>query len=255
MCSNKKDIIAEPKQKGILYKIEMENLAHIIQSIPIYEETTALLHYYRYVFLVSGDYLIKMETHPELEELKTVAGYRNTKLIAGADGKHIFVIKDGKLIKLNFELEPVPLPDDAEDSGWEGARLMEGAGHHIYIVRGDDLIKMNGRTLKEDDKGAGWTDANSLTAPGNSFIYLFRNDELIRLKESDLKFDGKSGEWDGTALLTGSGRFLFIVRNGELICLLGNTLQRNKDIPVGSDREDAALISAFNEVYIIENFN
>lgn len=255
MCSNKKDIIAESNQKGILYKIEMKDLANIKQSEPIHDETTALLHYYRYVFLVSGDFLIKMDTHPELEKVKTVAGYRNTKLIAGAHGMHIFVIKeDGKLIKLNFELEPVDVPD-ADDSGWENARFMDGTGDHLIIVRDDDLIKINGITLKEEKRSTGWANATSLVAPGDSYIYLFQNGELIRLKQFDFEFDDRTEEWNDFTLLTGDGRFLFIVRNGELICLIGSTFQRNTAIPVGSGWENADLISAFNEVYIIENYN
>lgn len=270
MYSNKRDTIAgaylrpndatnlitEPRQNGILYKVDKKDLTNIVQSIPTREDTTALLSYYRYVFLVIGDYLIKMET-TELEILKTVRGYSNTKLIAGADGQHIFLIKDGKLIKLDFELEPVRLPDDADDSGWEDARLMDGSGHHLYIVRGDDLIKMNAITLKEEGKDTGWTDATLLTAPGNSYIYLFRNGELIKMKEHTLEFDDKTGEWDGTTFLAGSGMSLFLVRNGELICLLSSTLQRDTSVPVGSDWENATLMSFdINYVYLVkEEFN
>ncbi|MHB8061630.1 MAG: hypothetical protein ACYDG2_03175 [Ruminiclostridium sp.] len=247
--SDATNLITEPRQNGILYKVDQNNLTNIVQSIPTWEDTTALLAYYRYVFLVIGDYLIKMETHPELEILKTVGGYSNTKLLAGADGQHIFVIKDGNLIKLDFELESVGL----HDSGWEDARLMDGSGDYLYIVRGDDLIQMNAITIKEEGKDTGWTDATLLTAPGDSYIYLFRNDELIRLKQYTLEFDGKTGEWDGTTVLTGSGRYLYLVRNGELISLLGSTLQRDTSVPIGSGWENTTLISFFlNYVYLVK---
>ncbi|TVX93032.1 hypothetical protein [Paenibacillus agilis] len=257
-------LIPEPRRNEILYKIDQNNLRNIIQSIPVPDDTqnsddttTALLAYYRYVFLVVGDNLYKLETVPELEILKTVPGYRDTKLIAGADGQHIFVIKDGKLIKLNFELETVPLPDDPNDpdgSRWEDAKLMDGSGQHLYIVRGDELIRMNAITNIEEGKDTGWTDATLLTAPGDSYVYLFRNGELIRMKEFPLEMDDKTGDWDGTTVLAGSGKSLYIVRDGELICLLGNTLQRDTNVEVGSG-DNTTLMSFFiNYVYLVKDF-
>ncbi|MEB2276855.1 hypothetical protein LAV82_22825 [Bacillus sp. ILBB4] len=254
MCSNKKDTITEPIQRRILYKVDAKNLANIAQSIPISEETTALSAYYRYVFLVEGNLLIKRDTHPELEIVKTVEGYHNTKLMAGADGQHIFVIKDGKLIKLNFELEPVPVPDGADDSGWEDARLMTGAGDNLYIVKGDELIKVDGKTLKVKQKSTGWADATSLGAPGNSSIYLFRNNgELIRLKESNLEVEGKSEDWKGTTLMEGGGWYsLFLVKDGELFFVHSETFKRYTDIESGKGWENATMISYFiNYVYLV----
>lgn len=254
MCSNKKDTITESTERKILYKVTSNKPTEIVQSIPISQETTALLSYYRYVWLVEGDLLIKRDTHPELEIVKTVEGYRNTKLMAGADGEHIFVIKDGKLIKLNFELEPVPVPDGADDSGWEDARFMDGTGDHLIIVRGDDLIKVNGKTLKIEKTSTGWTDATALTAPGDSHIYLFRNGELIRLKQFDFEFVGKSEDWKGTTLLAEAGWYsLYLVKDGELFLVKSETFKRITDIESSKGWENATMISYFlNHVYLVK---
>ncbi|MFN6794165.1 hypothetical protein [Bacillus sp. TD11] len=247
------NLIMEPRQNGILFKVDHNDLTNIVQSIPFpkREDTTALVAYYRYVFLVKEDLLIKMETVPELEEIKTVRGFRNTTLTARAttdDGPHIYTITDGELRKINMNtLEIVK-----SSPGWENARLMDGIGPNLYIVVGDDLINIDAKTLHEKQRISGWSDANLLTVPGNSYIYIFKNDELIKLSEGTLQFQDSTRDWAGTRLMAGAGRFIYLIRDGELICLLGSTLKQHPNVPVGSGWENATLMSSFiNYIFLV----
>ncbi|PEV02194.1 hypothetical protein CN417_28690 [Bacillus thuringiensis] len=254
--NDKKNSIIEPIQNTILSKVNSRDLSDVLQSIPmpVDERVTALVAYYRYIFLVRGEFLIKMETVPNLVILKTVGNYRDTKLIAGADGQHIFVIKNGKLIKLNFELEIVRLPDDAENTGLEGARLMEGSGDHLYIVENDNLIQMDAITIREVNRDTGWTNATLLTVPGDSFLYIFRDEELIKMFQYTLKYFDKSTEWKSATGLTGDGRTLYLVNNGELFAVNGNKLERDDSVTPDSDKDNLTLISSWIAyVFYVEN--
>ncbi|WP_410976851.1 hypothetical protein [Bacillus cereus] len=247
--------IIEPRQKTILSKVYYKNLSNVLESIEVFGGVTALVAYYRYIFLVSGDFLIKMETVPKLNKIKEIDGYSNTNLIAGADGRHIFVIKDGELIKLDFELEKVDLPKDAENTGWDNARLMDGSGDHLYIVESKNLIQMDAITIKEvnRDRKCDWTDATLLTVPGEGFLYIFKNGELNKLEQYSLNFFYKR-EWEGTTVLTGDGNTLYLVKNGELLAVNVNNLERDDSVTTDSGKENVTLMSSWIEfVFYVEN--
>ncbi|MDF9530158.1 MULTISPECIES: hypothetical protein [Bacillus cereus group] len=259
LCPNE---VANPKIESrrnmILSKVDARDLSHVFESSPEYDYggITALVAYFQYIFLVSGDFLIKMETVPNLKILKAIDGYSNTNLIAGADGHHIFVINNGELIKLDFELERVRLPGDAENTGWDNARLMDGAGDHLYIVEKKNLIQVDAITIREvnRDRKNDWTDATLLTVPGDGFLYIFRNDELFKLFQYTLEYFYKSGEWESATGLNGDGRTLYLINNGELFAVNGNTLERDDSVPPGAHKENVTLISSWLAyVFYVEN--
>ncbi|HHX7186631.1 TPA: hypothetical protein ACVG9G_000442 [Bacillus thuringiensis] len=264
MCSNSKfytvaganshpnnvpNLITEPRQKGILSKVDDTDL-HILESIPDWEDATALLSYLRYVFFISNGVLMKMDTFPYFRILLSVSGWENTKLIAGTysnDGAHIFLIQDGVLYKVKIDnLEIV-----ARDTGWEDARLMAGIGPNLYIINGRDLINIDAETLQEKGRVHGWSDATLLTVPGNTYIYIVQNGELFVLREGTLEIVARDtgSVWENATLLAGSGLYhIFVVSDGELIKLNSSKFER-----VNSARGwgNATLMSTFGEVYLV----
>ncbi|WP_141106079.1 MULTISPECIES: hypothetical protein [Bacillus] len=65
---------------------------------------------------------------------------------------------------LKDALKPV-----ASDTSWEDARLMAGVGDHLYIVRGEDLIRMRESDLRPDlhfPGQSGWRNATLLAGTG-----------------------------------------------------------------------------------------
>lgn len=116
--------------------------------------------YLGFVFLIINDFLIKMRAYPDIQIVKTVRGFRNTKLIAGAfpdrvEGPYIYTITDGELLKINMDtLEIVK-----KSRGWGDARFMDAAGPNLYVVVGNELIRVNAANLEEVTRVRGWNDA------------------------------------------------------------------------------------------------
>ncbi|HDR7713246.1 hypothetical protein [Bacillus cereus] len=250
--------IAKSRRYEILSKVSRLNLSQIIQSIPIPElgGTTALTAYYNFLLLVTGDLLIKMAIYPELEEVKTVRGFTNTKLITGAvaneiEGPHIFTITDGELLKIN--LETLQVVDKNSDLDWENARFLDGAGPNLYTVIGDELINIDVETLRKKGSDSGWQDANLLAVPGDAKIYISRNGELFRLKEVTFEYEDSTRDWAGATFLAGSGRFIYLIEDGNLIRIEGWNFSTNPTVPPAPGWRNATLMTAENEIYIVED--
>ncbi|PFZ93857.1 hypothetical protein [Bacillus wiedmannii] len=252
--NNVLNLETEPRQNGILLKVANNKLTNTVESVPILPESgeiTALESYLGFVFLIINDFLIKMRIYPDIQVVKTVRGFRNTKLIAGAfpdrtEGPHIYTITNGKLLKINMDtLEIVKKSRD-----WGDARLMDAAGPNLYVVVGNDLIKVNAANLEEGPRVRGWNDATLFAVPGDAYIYAIKGDELIRFREGDLQRDPDvepARGWRRATLMAGTGNRIYIVKDEELSSVIGSTLQSDLNVESSFGWGNATFMSSWGE--------
>jgi hypothetical protein len=122
-----------------------------------------------------------------------------------------------------IRMNPESLTPMASDTGWANTRLMETAAGALFLVRGDELIKMNSKTLTPQGRDTGWQNARMMLGTSSS-LFLVRGEELIRMSPLNLRPERRDTGWDSARMLFGAGAGLFLLRDDELIRMNAHTL-------------------------------
>jgi hypothetical protein len=149
-----------------------------------------------------------------------------------------------------IRMNPESLTPLASDMGWANARLMETAAGALFLVRGDELIKMTSKTLTPQGRDTGWQNARMMLGTSSS-LFLVRGDELIRMSPLNLRPERRDTGWGTARMLFGAGAGLFLLRDDELIRMNADTL-----IPVASDtgwQHARLIIGTSDAVFVVRD--